>query len=92
MAKTFGSYISLLVLILEGGKICVSIAMIVYSMTVDGVLGARAICVSLFCGKYVSTQNRLEKAKRRRLRNAQSMDQDVEMKNLRSNDESMDVD
>ena len=70
--KRFGSYISLLVLILEGGKICVSIAMVMYSMAIDGVLGARAICLSLFCGKYVSTQNRLEKARRRRIRNAQS--------------------
>ena len=86
--KKFGGYIALVVIILEAFKLCTSLAMIMYSLAVEGALGAKAIFLGLFCGKYVTTQNRLEKARRRRMRNVQS---DVEMKDLREH-EQMEVD
>ena len=86
----FGGYLSLIVIILEGFKLCTSLAMVTYSLAMEGVLGAKAILIGLCCNKYVSTQNRLERARRRRLRNAQS--EDVELKDLRDQEEQMEVD
>ena len=86
----FGGYLSLIVIIMEGFKLCTSLAMVAYSLAMEGVLGAKAILLGLCCNKYVSTQNRLERARRRRIRHAQS--DDVELKDLRDREEQMEVD
>ena len=77
----WGAWISLTVLMLEASKLVMTIAMIAYSLSKDGILGAKAIMYSLFCTKLYSTQSHLERAKRRRLK--ESREGDAEMRNLK---------
>ena len=79
----WGAWVSLAVLMLEASKLLMTIAMIAYSLSKDGILGARAIMYTLFCTKLYSTQSHLERAKRRRLKESRECDDMQEMRTLK---------
>ena len=62
-----------------------TMTMIAYSLSRDGIRGPRAIMYTLICSKLYTTQSHLERAKRRRLQASRDPD-DQEMKNFREED------
>ena len=87
----WGAWISLTVILMECTKLFVTIVMIAYSLSKDGILGARAVCYSLLCTKVYSTRNHLERAKRRRLRisRGEMCNERQELQNMKeSNDDA----
>ena len=88
----WGAYISLTVILLEFTKLLTTIVMIGYSLSKDGVLGARSVCYSLLCTKVYSTRNSLERAKRRRLRQSRGemSTERHELQNMKDEDDATD--
>ena len=88
----YGAWISLMVLLLEFTKLLTTIVMIGYSLSKDGVQGARSICYSLLCSKAYSTRNNLERAKRRRLRmsRGEMSTERQELRNMKDDDDATD--
>jgi hypothetical protein len=84
--KRWGGYLALVVLLLETGKLCISIGIFTYSAVIDGPVGMLFIIRSLCCVQYTTSTKQRRSAKR----NAQKRQGESEFMMMRGRNNQVD--
>ena len=73
----YAAYISLMVLLLETGKILTTCAMVSLTLSQEGIAGLKGILMSLCCNQLLTTRRALDRARKKQMRRAQEEEEEM---------------